>query len=329
MSTDGSDEDAPVDRGWERVAPDGGVARPDTGAADGRPAEGRRTPTAPRLDESCPVARAIRDAESLGQLAHVGPPLDRRFGLERRLRTARSPARIDVRSFRPPEGHLDGFVEALRGQLHRWATVSDVDGVVPVIDRGLAERPWVATASVGPSLDGRETPSLDTALRATIHLADALAACHERGIVHAGVEPGNVVFTLGAEGPARPALHNLGLVDVYRRYEDPARILDPRYAAPELFGTEEGIVDRATDVYGLGAVCYRLVTGTPPVSGTASAIAERVTSDEPFARPSRLAPDRPAALDDVLLRATATDKFDRYDTVRDFRQALENVLALV
>jgi hypothetical protein len=327
MSRDGSD-DVPGDRGWdrERVAADGGIARPDTGAADGRPAEGRRAPAPPRLDESCPVAAAIRDGDHVGQPAHVGPPREGRFGLGRRVRTADSPARIDVRAFRPPEGDLEGFVDAVRGQLHRWATVSDVDGVVPVVERGLAERPWVATAGVGPSLDGRETPSLERALRGTIHLADALATCHERGLVHAGVEPANVVFTHGPDGPATPALHNLGLVDVYRRYEDPARVLDPRYAAPEFFGSEEGIVDRATDVYGLGAVCYRLVTGTPPVSGSAAAIAERVTDEEPFARPSRLSPDLPAALDDVLLRATETDKFARYDTARAFRTALEGVL---
>lgn len=308
-------------RGGERPV----GARPDTGAADGRPAEGRRRPARPRLDESCPVTAAIRDADRLGRLAHVGPAIDRRFGTERRLRTDGEPARVDVRAFRAPEGHTDGFVEALRGQLHRWATVGDVDGVVPVTDRGIADAPWIATESVGPAIGGRETPSLTRALRQTMHLAEALLAIHDRGVVHAGIDPGNVVFTLDGGAP-RPALHNLGLVDVYRRYEDPAAVLDPRFAAPEFFADDQGIVDRATDIYGLGAVTYRLVTGTPPVSGNPEAIAERVTDGEPFTRPSRIEPRLPAALDDVLLRATATDKFARYGTARAFRDALQAVL---
>lgn len=306
-------------RGGERPV----GARPDTGAADGRPAEGRRRPARPRLDESCPVTAAIRDADRLGRLAHVGPPLDRRFGTERRLRTHGEPARVDVRAFRVPAG--EGFVEALRGQLHRWATVGEVDGVVPVTDRGVADGPWVATESVGPALGGRETPTLTRALRQATHLAEALAAIHERGVVHAGIDPGNVVLTLDG-GTPEPAFHNLGLVDVYRRYEDPAGVLDPRYAAPEFFADGQGIVDRATDIYGLGAVTYRLVTGTPPVSGGPEAIAERVTDGGPFTRPSRIEPRLPAALDDVLLRATATGKFARYGTARAFRDDLRAVL---
>lgn len=300
--------------------------RPDTGAAGGRPAEGRRLPATPHLDESCPVTAAIRDADGLGRLGHVGPALDRRFGTERRLRTAGEPARLDVRAFRPPVDPGDGFVDALRGQVHRWATVGDVEGVVPVVDRGVADRPWVATERVGPALSGRETPTLERALRHAIHLAGALVAVHDRGVVHAGIDPGNVAVALDRDGPPRPALHNLGLVDVYRRYEDPVAVLDPRYAAPELFADERGVVDRATDVYGLGVLTYRLVTGTPPVSGGPEAIADRVTGDDPFPRPSRLEPRAPTALDAVLLRATATEKFARYDTARDLRDALRDVL---
>lgn len=336
MSSDGPSEEAAESflerlQGEDSLAarPDptgaGHPTRPDTGAGDGRPAEGRRQPAPPRLDDACPVTPAIRDADLRG-VAHVGPPLERRFGTERRLRTGDVPARVDVRAFRAPGTDTDGFGGALRAQLDRWAELGDIEGVVPALDHGVADRPWVVTPSIGPSLGGRDTPSLRRALRQTLHLADALVTLHDRGVVHAGVDPRNIVFTVGRDGPPRAAFHNPGLVDVYRRYEDPAGVLDPRYAAPEFFGEDLGVVDRTTDVYGVGAVCYRLVVGVPPVSGSAEAIADRVTADEPFAAPSSVEPGVPEALDDVLVTATATDPFERYETAREFRAALATVL---
>lgn len=325
MSPDAPGDES-ADRFVEYPRTDGGrVARPDRGAAGGRPAEGRRTTPPPRLDESCPVTAAIRDATALGRIGHAGPSLDRRFGPERRLRPVEGPGRITVRAFRRPEGAANDFTDVLRGQLRRWATVGDVDGIVPIIDRGTADRPWVATPAVGPAVGGNEPPTLSRTLDQVIHLADALAALHDQGVIHAGIDPGNLVCTLGAEGRPKPALHNPGLVDVYRRYEDPAAVLDPRYAAPEFFAEGTSLVDRATDVYGLAAVTYRLVTGVPPVSGSPSAIADRVTADEPLPRPSRLEPTLPTAIDGVLHRATATSKFERYDGVPALRDALARI----
>lgn len=317
--------DEPADRFGESPRADGGrVARPETEAAGGRPAEGRRTSPACRLEDSCPVTAAIGDA-ALGRIAHVGPSLERRFGVERRCRPAEGSGRVTVRSFRRPEAAPDGFADALLEQLDRWASLSDVDGVVPVLDRGTTDRPWVTIPALGPAVGGHEPPTLARALDEVLRVADALAALHDRGVVHAGIDPGNVVCALGADGRPEPALHNPGLVDVYRRYEDPAAVLDPRYAAPEYFAEGTSLVDRATDVYGLGAVTYRLVTGVPPVSGSPAAIADRVTADESLPRPSRLEPGLPTAIDGVLHRATATEKFDRFDTVRDLRDALVRV----
>lgn len=295
-----------------------GHTRPDRGAADGRPQEGSRGRSG--LDETCPVTAAIRSTDGL-DVRHVGPAIDRRYGTERRARTA--DGRLDVRASRLPAGDDDGFEAALVDQFGRWADVSDLDGVVAVVGSGTAEGPWVATERTGPSIAGREHVSVRRALRQATQLAGALADLHARGVVHAGIDPGNVVLTDGRDGPPRPTFHNVGLVDVYRRYEDPAAVLDPRYAAPEYFGEERAVVDRATDVYGLGALCFRLFTGVAPVAGTPEAIVERVTDDQPIPRPSRVEPDLPEAVDDVLRTATATDKFARYDTARDFRDALE------
>ncbi len=308
------DDDPPVPPARGR-----GLTRPDLGAEDGRPRGGSRKP--PRLDETCPVTAALRAAETLEDLRTVGPAVERRYGTERRVTTAAG--FVDVRACRVPDGDTSGYTATLRNQFERWATVSDIDGVVSVIEFGTADQPWLATAAAGSSIGGHDPDSAAAALQQAVDLADTLAALHGRGIVHAGIEPGTVVFTPGTADRGRPAFHNVGLVDVYRRFEDPSAVFDPRYAAPEYFGSDRGIVDRATDIYGLGAVCFRLLTGVAPVAGTAAAIADRVTADDPIPAPSRVEPGLPESVDDVIQTATATNKFDRYETATEFRDALE------
>lgn len=277
-----------------------------------------------RLDESCPVTTAIRESGVLGGITAVSKATDARYGTARRVRVTADDVtrRVTVRICRVPNGDRDGFGEDLAAQLRRWVVVSDVDGVVPILDRGGQAQPWVVTANTGQTLSGRDTPSVTHALDQATTLSAALADLHERGVIHAGIDPGNVVVTDEDGGSPEPRLTNPGLVDVYRRYEDPAAVLDPRYAPPEFFESASSLVDRATDVYGLGVVCFRLFTGVAPIAGSAETIANRVTADEPLPRPSLVDPRLPEALDDVILRATATNRYERFETAGEFHDAL-------
>jgi serine/threonine protein kinase len=99
--------------------------------------------------------------------------------------------------------------------------------------------------------------------------------------------------------------------------------LSPNYAAPEQFDEEFGSTDDVTDVYQLGAVCYDLFTGRPPFEGQPFKVMNKIQNEEP-APPSEVA-DVPGALDEVLLRALATEKTDRYEHVLYLRDALEEM----
>jgi hypothetical protein len=268
--------------------------------------------------------RSILDAaRPFETVAHLGPALDRRLGTIRRARAVEDGTthRVDVRALARPADAGDDFDTSLGAQLERWTAVDDIEGVVSVFDSGEGDRPWVVTASVGSTVWNRED-SLGLSLFHACRLTGALAALHDRGIVHAGIDPGNVVYPItGDDDRPAPAFHNVGLVDVYRRHTDPARVLDPRYAAPEFFDQSYGIVDRTTDIYQLGAVLGTLLTGEPPVDGTPTEIREAVLDGERSsvaAQDSRL----PGELDEILGRATATDSFERYDTAHDFHRDL-------
>ncbi len=276
-------------------------------------------------DTDCPVGAAIEQARPFDRLAHLGPALDRRLGTLRRARAVvdGETRRVDVRVHARPDSVTDDdrFDSALAAQLDRWERVGDIDGVVPVVASGADQQPWVATASVASTVRDRNDP-LERSLWHACRLTAALARLHDNSVVHAGIDPNNVVYPITVETePPAPAFHNVGLLDVYRRHTDPARVLDPRYAAPEYFDSSHGIVDRTTDVYQLGTLLVTLLTGDAPVEGSPETVRERVLDGdlELVAARDRRLPDE---LDDILRQATATDPFDRYDTAAEFHRDL-------
>jgi len=102
-------------------------------------------------------------------------------------------------------------------------------------------------------------------------LANALAAAHDRGVVHADVTPSNVLVVDAGNDPARPGELSVKLVDFGLaelageglRDENPEFVLGtPAYISPEQL---RGLAptDRS-DQYGLGAVLFELLTGHPP-----------------------------------------------------------------
>ena len=97
-------------------------------------------------------------------------------------------------------------------------------------------------------------------------LATALAAAHDRGVVHADVTPSNVLVVSGAGGEIHVKLVDFGLAELAGeglRDENPEFVFGtPAYISPEqLRGLAAS--DRS-DQYGLGAVLFELITGHPP-----------------------------------------------------------------
>jgi serine/threonine-protein kinase len=107
----------------------------------------------------------------------------------------------------------------------------------------------------------RQAAELIAKIARTVHYA------HEHGILHRDIKPGNVL--LDAKG--EPHLTDFGLARLLETESTVTRTLEvmgtPSYMAPEQAIGNNGAVGRATDVYGLGAVFYQLLTGHPPFAG--------------------------------------------------------------
>jgi len=85
----------------------------------------------------------------------------------------------------------------------------------------------------------------------------------------------------------------------------------PAYMAPEQAAGRPDLIDRRTDVYGLGAILYEILTGQPPFTGqNTQEVLRKVREEEPVP-PRQVCPDMPPILDALCLRALAKEPADR------------------
>ncbi len=89
----------------------------------------------------------------------------------------------------------------------------------------------------------------------------------------------------------------------------------PAYMSPEQAEGRWDLVDRRTDVYGLGAILYEILCGRPPFDGSNTAEVLRLVALEPPARPRALCDATPASLEAICLKALEKKPADRYPTV--------------
>ncbi len=134
---------------------------------------------------------------------------------------------------------------------------------------------------------------VEEAARIAHEVAQALAAAHQRGVVHRDVKPDNIL--LDGAGHAYVTDFGISVVTARRSAEGSGvSVGTPRYVSPEQALGEA--VDGRADVYSLGVVLFEMLAGRPPFEGknVAELIAKHVAAPAP--RVSELRPDTPAAL---------------------------------
>ena len=196
-------------------------------------------------------------------------------------------------------------------------------GIVTIFDTGEDPESHIAFIVMefiaGQSLDqllSEKTKKLpiDTALRLSEELAEALDHAHGQGVVHRDMKPANILVT--PEGHAKIADFGIAKVNL-AHLTIPGRVLGtPAYMSPEQLEGEP--VDKRSDLFSLGAILYHMVTGYGPFQGnSATTVCFKVANHDPL-RATAIDPDLPPELDSVIARAMAKDPALRYQRGLEF-----------
>lgn len=239
-------------------------------------------------------------------------------------------------------GELSRNPEAVRRFKHEAQTASRLSSpnTVQVFDFGAADgltylvMELVGGEDLGTLLRLEEVVEPRRLCRIVLQVANALAEAHQHGIVHRDVKPENVMLVRGKEGHEIAKVFDFGLAKLREGLvEGPAMTTPglimgtPYFMAPEQVRGE--VVDHRADIYALGAVMYRSLTGRYPFDGASPiAVCAKHLTEEAIP-PAQVAPERgiPVALSDVVMRALAKDPDARHARVEDLQAAVADVLA--
>src|SRR5438105_2092995 len=166
----------------------------------------------------------------------------------------------------------------------------------------------------------RHAAELITKVARTVYYA------HQHGILHRDIKPGNILL----DGKGEPHLTDFGLARLVETESTMTRTLDglgtPSYMAPEQAMGNNAAISSVTDVYGLGAVLYQLLTGQPPFAGGATYETIKLLLDTEPKKPRLLNPKIDRDLSTICLKCLEKDPKRRYASALALADDLEHWL---
>ncbi|MBI2838958.1 MAG: protein kinase [Acidobacteria bacterium] len=173
--------------------------------------------------------------------------------------------------------------------------------------------------------DARDRLTLEQKIAVMQRVADALHEAHRLGLIHRDIKPGNIMVEQIEGGAWRPYLLDFG---VLRDMEGPTvtrtgiTVGTPQYMAPEQILGQVHKLDRRTDVYGLGATFYELLSGRPPFQGeTSTDLLLKALNDDP-AQLRRIEPSTPPDIDHIIMKCIEKEPQRRYESARALSEDL-------
>ena len=150
-------------------------------------------------------------------------------------------------------------------------------------------------------------------------MLDALDHAHSQGVVHRDLKPANLILL--DNGRVKVADFGIARVEKSELTQTGTVLGTPSYMSPEQFMGQP--VDGRSDLFSCGVILYQMLTGEKPFTGESSTtVMYKVLREEPVA-PSKLNVSLDPALDAVVGKALAKQPAQRFQTGREFAQALQ------
>src|SRR5262245_6684872 len=204
-------------------------------------------------------------------------------------------------------------------------------GIVPIYEVG--ERDGACYFSMGlvegGQLDAileREPMAIRSAVELIAKVARTVHYAHEHNILHRDIKPGNILL----DNDGEPHLTDFGLARLVEAESTVTGTLEvlgtPSYMAPEQAAGETAKLGKATDVYGLGAVLYQLLTGHPPFAGGTTYETIRLLLNTEPRKPRALNHKIDRDLSTICLKCLEKDPQRRYTSALALAEDLEHWL---
>jgi len=230
--------------------------------------------------------------------------------------------------------HLASHPEAVERLLAEARMVSTIQhhGIIDIY--GFGELPdgrqyMVMECLKGTPLDtylaryGRLEPS--DALSILDEVLSALGAAHAAGVIHRDLKPNNIFIVQQADGARYVKLLDFGIAKALEPSEDSPHTVSgvllgtPEYMAPEQVRSKP--VSPRTDLYSVGCVAFKLLTGQLPFTGDRVQVLLAQAHETP-PRPSQLVPGLPPGIDRLISWLMAKDPAERPGSADEARRAI-------
>lgn len=183
--------------------------------------------------------------------------------------------------------------------------------------------------TLGPAAAGGKARA-EVVVRLVLQVARAVGHAHTAGVIHRDLKLGNILV----DPQGVPRVLDFGLArtiapaDATQTNVTQDFVGTPAYAAPEQLSAEHETTDARGDVYSLGVVLYRLLTGTTPYpcDGLLAVVVRHVAETAPTP-PARYVPRLPADVQTIVLRCLAKEPERRYVSASALADDLEDYLA--
>lgn len=245
-----------------------------------------------------------------------------------RARDRRTDQEVAIKFISPALAETEQFIRRFRREVNVVARL-DHPNIVPILDYGEQDgyayqvMPFLKVGSLSDRIE-QGPISLEVGSGLLDQVATALAYAHQHGVVHRDVKPSNIL--LDPEGNALLADFGMArLVETTESLTGSAVIGTPAYMAPEQ--VQGGTVDGRSDQYALGVILFQLATGSLPYSANTPMGYLLKHVNEPFPAARQRNPQVPKTIEHVILKATAKDPKERFETVSEMNRTLQAALA--